>query len=243
MAGCGGGAAYRWRKSRALVVSCWYTTITLAQAPHPEPVRLPPCTSALVAEGQPQHYQPTQPAVEVLPIDLAAAWQLAARQNPTIGLARQIVQERLANLLQARVIAVPSLNAGATLHDHNGAVQNPAGSILTVPGQASLYVGGGAGVVAAGTVNIPAVSVFAPVADVIFEPLAARQFVMASRYDVRATFNAILLEVSTQYLELVGAEAWFAALRRSEFDMAEIVRPTLAFAAAGQGRVRRQSRP
>jgi outer membrane protein TolC len=200
-------------------------------------VRLPIPAVSRVAQGNPQVYPPTQPApVEVMPIDLAMAWQLAARQNPTIGWARQVVQERMANLLQARVIAVPSLNAGTTAHFHNGSVESADGNVMTVPGQASLYVGGGAAVAAAGTVNIPAVSIFAPVADVIYQPLAARQFVAASRYDVRATFNSILLDVSTQYLELVGAEAWFAALRHSEFDMAEIVRATLAFAEAGQGR-------
>ncbi len=208
-----------------------------AQAPPAEVIRLPIPAATRAAQGNPQEYPPTQPApVEVMPIDLPVAWDLAARQNPTIAWTRQVVQERLADLLQARVIAVPSLNGGTTIHNHNGAVETSGGDILLVPGQSSLYLGGGGAVSAAGTVNIPAVSVFAPVADVVYEPLAARQFLAASRYDVRATFNSILLEVSTQYLELVGAEAWFAALRHSEFDMAEIVRPTLAFAAAGQGR-------
>jgi outer membrane protein TolC len=220
----------------ALVSFGCLLAVASAQESKPVVTRLPSPVVTRVAQGNPQEYPSTQPTpLEVMPIDMGAAWELAARQNPTIGWTRQVVQERLANLLQARVIAVPSLNAGTTIHAHNGAVEGSAGDILRVPGQSSLYVGGGAAVAAAGTVNIPAVSIFAPVADVVYEPLAARQFVAASQFDVRATFNSILLDVSTQYLELVGAEAWFAALRHSEFDMADIVRPTLAFAAAGQG--------
>ena len=57
----------------------------------------------------------------------------------------------------------------------------------------------------------------------------------ASRFDARATWNSILLDVTTRYLDLVGAESRFDALRRSELDMADVLRPTLAFAQAGQG--------
>ena len=190
-----------------------------------------------VADGHPENYPATQPASpDVLPIDLASAWRLAARQNPTIGLAQQVVQERIALLLHARVISVPSLNAGSNYHNHSGNVVQPDGTTLIVPGQKSVYVGGGAGTLAAGTLDVPAVGIFAHLGDVYFAPLAARQDLSASRFDARATSNSILLDVTTQYLELVRAETRFAALRRSELDLAEVVRPTLAFERVGQGR-------
>ena len=100
-----------------------------------------------------------------------------------------------------------------------------------------MHVGGGRKrtVAVAETVGIPAVQVYAPLADVFYMPLAARQELEASNFNVRATYNSILLDVTTAYLRLVGAEASFAAYRRSELDMAENLRPTLQFARVGQG--------
>ena len=181
-------------------------------------------------------YQPTQPApAEVFPIDLLTAWRLAARQNPTIALAQQVVQENLAYLLKARTIALPNFNAGGNYHHHNGNLQRSSGVILDVPNEQSLYGGGGARTLAAESVGVPAVQFYAPVADAWFAPLAVRQDVAASRFDARATSNSILLDVTTAYLELLGAESRFDALRRSELDMAAVLRPTVAFAEAGQG--------
>ncbi len=146
-----------------------------------------------------------------------------------------MVAENLALLLQARVIAVPNLNAGTSYHLHNGALQPSAGQILDVPQQQALYVGGGSQTLGSQTVAVPAVQIYAPLADVFYMPLAARQELEASNFNVRATYNSILLDVTTAYLGLVRAEASFAAYRRSELDMAEVLRPTLQFARVGQG--------
>ncbi len=189
-----------------------------------------------VADGLASDYQATQPKpIDTMPIDLIASWRLAVRQNPSIGLARQIVEERVAYLLQARTIAVPSLNAGANYHLHNGNLQRSSGVILNVPAEQSLYAGGGARTLAAETVGIPAVRLYAPIADAWYAPLAARQEVAASQFDVRATSNSILLAVTKHYMDLLGTESRFEVLRRSELDMSEVVRSTLAFAQAGQG--------
>jgi outer membrane protein TolC len=189
-----------------------------------------------VLDGRVAVYEPTQPApVEIMPIDLVTSWRLAWRQNPTIELARQVVQENLAYLLQSRTMALPSLNAGAMYHLHNGNLQRSTGQILNVPDEQSLYAGGGSRTVAAETVGIPAVQFYAPVANAWFNPLAARQDVAASEFSARATSNSILLVVTTHYMELLGAESRFDALRQSELEMAAVLRPTLAFAEAGQG--------
>ena len=66
-------------------------------------------------------------------------------------------------------------------------------------------------------------------------PLAAQQDLNASNFNVRATYNSILLNVTTAYLDLVGAEASFAAYRRSELDMADVLRPAIEFARVGEG--------
>jgi outer membrane protein TolC len=189
-----------------------------------------------VADGLANDYRATQPApIDIMPIDLLTAWRLAVRQNPSIGLARQVVEERVAFLLQARSIALPSLNAGGNYHSHNGNLQRSSGAILSVPAEQSLYAGGGARTLAAESVSIPAVRFFAPIADAWYAPLAARQEIAASQFDVRTTSNSILLDVTNYYIDLLGAEARFEVLRRSELDMSEVVRATLAFAQAGQG--------
>ncbi|MES1213523.1 MAG: TolC family protein, partial [Singulisphaera sp.] len=123
----------------------------------------------------------------------------------------------------------------ASYHAHNGNLQRSSGQILSVPEEQSLYVGGGARAIAAETVGIPAVQIFAPLADVFYMPLAAQQDLNASNFTVRATYNSILLDVATTYLALVGAEASFAAYRRSELDMADALRPTIEFARVGEG--------
>src|SRR4051794_22554391 len=60
---------------------------------------------------------------------------------------------------------------------------------------------------ATNTVAIPAVNIVAPLADILFEPLAARQNVDRTRFDAAATANTILLDVATLHVDLVGAEA------------------------------------
>jgi outer membrane protein TolC len=169
------------------------------------------------------------------PIDLSTALRLAARDNPTIALAREAILENLARQEQADALLLPSLAAGGNLHVHRGASQAPDGQIIGVNSQ-SLYLGGGAGAVGAQTVAVPAIRIFAPLGDAFLEPLVARQRVATARADSRATFNTVLLDVTARYLDLMGAEAQREAWRQSGADVDRVVRVTSAFAQAGQGR-------
>lgn len=173
-------------------------------------------------------------AVEQL-IDLGSALLLAGTDNPTIALADEAVRGSLAELLQARALLLPTLNAGTTFNLHRGNLQSSQGIILDVDRQ-SLYAGAGAVTTGTGTVAIPGVRVTANLADAIYEPVAASRQVDGRRLDATATRNAILLEVATRYLDLAGAEARLAALRQSESEAAEVVRLTTNFARTGQGR-------
>jgi outer membrane protein TolC len=167
-------------------------------------------------------------------IDLAAALRLAGVDNPTIDLARERVQEALADQLAARSLLVPSVNVGGNYRLHTGALQQSQGDIIK-PTSQDLYLGAGAGAVGSGTVALPGVWLFAQLGDAIFEPLAARQRVAARRSDALAVRNSVLLEVATAYLNLVGAQARLEILRQGEFEVSEIVRITQAFAQTGQG--------
>src|SRR5262249_11497054 len=86
------------------------------------------------------------------------------------------------------------------------------------------------------TVAIPAVNIVSPLADILFEPLAARQNLERVRFDASSTTNAVLLDVATLYFDLVSAEASLELRRRTEAEAREVARITAAYAETGQGR-------
>ena len=169
------------------------------------------------------------------PIDLSAALRLADGQNPVIGEARILIMGALAERQAARALLLPYLNAGTNYHDHTGPLQRSSGSILQLTEQ-SLYVGGGARTLAAESIAIPAVNIFTPLTDAIYEPLAAQQRVVGARFNASDTANKVLLEVASLYIDLIGAEATLEARRQVAADADRIADSVAAYAATGQGR-------
>jgi outer membrane protein TolC len=170
------------------------------------------------------------------PVDLSSVLQLAETQNPTIALGREAIQEALALQLQARGMLLPSLNAGTMYHLHQGPLQQSKGQILKVEEQ-SIYFGGGDWTVGSQTVAVPAVHIFGHVGDAYFAPLVAAQVVASRTASSRAIENTNLLDITSRYLALVGAEGELYAIRKSEQGLMQVVRATSAFAQTGQGRV------
>ena len=175
------------------------------------------------------------PSPSTLPIDLPAALRLADSANPVIGEARARIGEALGRQLQAKILLLPTLNAGASYDGHAGVLQQSDGRIINVDRQ-SLYLGGGAYAVSSSTVSIPAVNIVAHLGDVIFNPLAAKQQVEAVRFDASATANSVLLGVAIEYLELQAAGNDLAARRRTEAEAEEVARITSLYAKTGEGR-------
>lgn len=168
-------------------------------------------------------------------IDLTTALQLATTVNPRIGLAHESVREALALELGARAMLLPTLTAGTNYHLHSGNLQASFGEIRSLDEQ-SVYFGGGARTLAAETVAIPAVRVFAQLGEAIYAPLAACQVVAQRNASAHAVSNLTLLDVATRYLSLTRAETRVEALRLSLKQFGEIARLTKSFAVAGQGR-------
>src|SRR5579875_2335252 len=104
-------------------------------------------------------------------IDLACVLRLAGINNPDMLLARQRVAQAAALRFLAWTFVLPNLNTGLNYDDHNGPLQQSSGNILNVNRQA-LYLGMGAGAIAAGTVGIPGVWYNLNFADGIFGLLA-----------------------------------------------------------------------
>jgi outer membrane protein TolC len=153
-----------------------------------------------------------QPAAETvlhgLPINLASALQLAGVSPLDIAAATVQVQQGLAVLLQAKVLWVPTLNAGVDYSRHDGVQQNIFTGGLFQKGRQSLFVGGG-----------PSLNV--AVTDAIYEPLAARRVVTAREANLQTARNDVLLQVSQAYFtlqdargRLVGVDATITRARR-----------------------------
>jgi len=174
------------------------------------------------------------PAAE-RPIDLETALTLAGAENPTIALAREAVQASLAEQLQARALLLPTLDAGMDYNLHRGNLQSAQGIIQNVDRQ-SLYAGAGAAAVGAGTVGVPGVRLTAHLADAWFEPRAARQAVVGRQLDALAARNDVLLDVTSSFFILAGAESTLQAARQSAKEAAEVARITVSFSRTGQGR-------
>lgn len=168
-------------------------------------------------------------------IDLTTALRLATTVNPRIGLAHESVREALALELGAKSLLLPTLTAGTNYHLHSGKLQTSFGEIRTINEQ-SIYFGGGSRTLAAETVAIPAVRVFAQLGDAVYAPLAACQVVAERNARAHAVSNLTLLDVATNYLMLTRAETRMEALKLSLSQYREIVRLTKGFAAVGQGR-------
>lgn len=196
--------------------------VELASAVEPEPLPIVPTPHVPDVHGS------------EFPIDLYTALRLAGVENPTINLARERINEALANQLAAKVLLVPNVNVGGNYNRHNGALLDDPGQVLMVNRQ-NAYVGNGAYAVGSGTVTIPGIWLYCHLGDAAFEKLAARQRTSNRVFDADAVRKAIQRDVAVAYLELVGAQARLQILRKAETDVSEIVRITTAFAKVGQG--------
>lgn len=233
--GCTAGAI-------VLVAGCQSTPApeTIRARPVVSMYSTPPSASAVVETAiQPIQGVETPDAATFPPqavqegqIDLGAALRLAGVDNPTINLAAEQIREALALQLQARVLLLPNLNAGFNYHENNGPVQASSGQIINVNDQA-LYAGFGAGAVGATSVAYPGVWLFANLGNAIFEPLAARQNVIATRFNSAAVNNNVLRDVAAAYLRLVGSEARLTELKRSDQEGSAMVKLTTDFAEVG----------
>lgn len=201
----------------------------------PPDAPLPPVSDPKIPAVTVEPATPVIPSTSAYPIDLYVALRLADNENPEIAAARAAILEALANQLQARVLLVPTLNAGLHYHGHTGNLIRSAGRILSLSEQ-SLYIGGGSDTVAAETVKVPMVNLYSPITEAWFEPLITHQRVIESEAHAVATANEILREVSTHYLELLGAEARLEAMRISQAQTVELTRVISSYAVAGERR-------
>jgi outer membrane protein TolC len=172
---------------------------------------------------------------QVKPIDLASALRLAGVQNPEILLARERIEEALAQRQLAAVQILPNLNMGTNFDNHTGPLQRSNGAILKV-NRGSLYLGLGAGAVGAGTVTIPGLALSGNVSEDVFAYLMSKQVVRQREFASVAVRNDVLLRVAGAYLELLRAEGRRAIALQTLADAREVSRIISENAKVGQNR-------
>ena len=126
-------------------------------------------------------------------IDLPTALQLANGQNPEIAVARERINEALAQQEQAELIWLPNLQYGPVWSRHDGQIQRSTGEVLTVS-RSSLFVGSAA-------------ILSLDLSEAIYTPLAARQITEARRAGAAAVTHDRLLDAALAYIDLLQVYA------------------------------------
>lgn len=167
-------------------------------------------------------------------LDLVTALGLVGGQHPVIGFAQWRVQEAYAQLDQAEVLWLPSLQAGFSYHRHDGNYQASNGQIVDT-NRNSFQLGMGEGATGAGTTPRPGVVAQFHMADAIFQPDIAQKNAWARGHAANAAQNKQLLDAALAYIELLETEQDRRILEESRNRTQELSKITSDFAASGQG--------
>ncbi|RMG33826.1 MAG: hypothetical protein D6725_15210, partial [Planctomycetota bacterium] len=178
-----------------------------------------------------------EPEGGALRIDLLSTLKLTGANNLDIRLAAERLAQARAEYRLARVLWLPSLNAGVGYTKHEGQIQATAGRVLDVSRNA-FFVGGGAsfgGTPLAGAAGGPArLMVQLDLSDAIFRPLAARQRLQAARSLDDAAQWDHRHEAMVLYFELLAADRLVAVARRHTELAERLLARTEALARSGK---------
>lgn len=167
-------------------------------------------------------------------LDLTSALSLVGGRSPQVAIAHERVCEAYADWRAAKVLWLPSIGAGVSLHRHDGTLQASNGLVSDVD-RTSLQAGLGAGAVGAGTVPRPGLVARFHTADAWFQPLIAERAAAARRHAEIAELHDQLLAAALEYMDLLEAEQLVAVARESLANTEDLVQTTTAFADSGEG--------
>ncbi len=176
----------------------------------------------------------------LFPVDLPTALQLAGANSLQVAMAAEQLAEAFTLVDQADARWFPSVRVGFSYNRHNGRIQVTDGSVIEAS-RGSFFAGGGVGTGSApltgGSGGPFRFAVDLSVADIVFEPLAARRVVEVASAEHDTTFNQTLLEAGAAYLRLVTAQAQLNTLGGILSDVQRLVDVAEAYAAAGEGKI------
>ena len=167
-------------------------------------------------------------------ISFSAALTMAAGRNPRIAFANEQINEAFAQLRGAKILWLPSIQAGINYQNHDGPLQNTDGTVPVVS-RSALEAGLGMYAVGGGAPAIPGLSAKFAVADAVFQPRIADQQVAARQDAAAGEHHDTLLLVAVAYLDLLRAFQQQAIAEETFDHAAELARLTADFARTGQG--------
>ena len=222
--------------SKRVIPLCFAVLMLCASAP---PDDLP---EAVKAERSDSLGMPLDPSQVVQPIDLPGAFRLAGARDLDIAMARERVNQSLAELDQARVLWLPSLYLGPNWIRHDGQVQTVQGPIQNVS-KSSLFFGATAAagssvsgpVPAGGPAQVSGLTSILRFSDAIFEPLAARQVADARQAGIQTATNDALLAVAEAYMDLQLAAGKLAISREAAANAETLAKLAESYARTGSG--------
>jgi len=155
-------------------------------------------------------------------------------RNPQVGFATERYAEAYARLIAARVLWLPSINAGVGWNNHSGTLQDTAGLVRPIS-RSSLTAGLGVQTIGAGSPVVPGLFANFHSADAIFQPKIANRAAAARDAAVRTTINDLLLDTALAYLDLLRAYQLHAITVDIRFRAEELAKATADFARTGEG--------
>jgi outer membrane protein TolC len=167
-------------------------------------------------------------------ITFATALAMAAGRNPEIAFANAQINEAMAQERGAKVLWLPSIQAGINYQNHDGPLQNSDGSITT-SSRSALEAGLGMYAVGGGAPAIPGVSAKFAVADAVFQPRITQRQAAARQSAAASQTHDTLLFAAVAYLDLLRAFQQQAIAEETLDHAADLARLTTDFARTGQG--------
>jgi outer membrane protein TolC len=171
---------------------------------------------------------------DVRDVTMANILASVSGRNPQVGYATERYAEAYARLIAARVLWLPSINAGVGWNNHSGPLQDTAGIVRPIS-RSSLTAGLGVQTIGAGSPVVPGLFANFHSADAIFQPKIANRAAAARDAAVRTTINDLLLDTALAYLDLLRAYQLHAITVDIRFRAEELAKATADFARTGEG--------
>ncbi len=166
------------------------------------------------ADGIHLETPPTEPDLQVLPINLSSALQLSSAAPIDVQLAAERVRAATALLEQANAVWLPTITIGGDYNRHDGPIQDVSGQIINTSRSSAMF-GLGSGIGSA--------AIFSP-NDAIFGPLAARQILAARNADTQAAANNLMVATTDAYFTVQQSRGELAGATDATRHTEELVR-------------------
>jgi outer membrane protein TolC len=177
---------------------------------------------------------------DVFPIDLPLALQLAGANSLQVALASERIDAAYTRVDRAEISWLPSVRVGFVYNRHNGRLQVTEGEVIEST-RGSFFAGGGLGTgntpLTGGSGGPPRMMVDLSLAELFFEPLAARRMVDVVVADHTAVFNQTLLAAANGYLRFVTAQAAVNTMSEIRHDVENLLKLTEIYAEAGAAKM------